>query len=465
MLSWIKPIMVLCFIGIFPLTYGQQYGPQPGKGPELPVTRILFVFDGSQSMYGRWQSDIKINIARKTLSAVLDTLGKMENVELALRVYGHQHSYPPQVCTDTKLEVPFGPNNTAKIKHRLKSITPKGTSPIAFALEQSASDFPPCDNCRNIIVLITDGIEECNGDPCEVSQILQKNGIILKPFVIGIGQNFEEAFKCVGSYFDGSIESQFSKALRVVVSRALNPTTAQVNLLDAYGIPTETNINMTFYDDFSGKVKYNFIHTMNYRGLPDTLVIDPLLSYDIVIHTLPPVRVDSIKLIPGKHNIIPVSVPQGKLKLRTGSYSQHVRNLQCIVRKKGSPETINVQEFGLTERYITGTYNLEVLSMPRMIIEDVKITQNHTTTVEIPVPGIAVIQKTTRGYGGIYLEKDGKLEWVYNFRDGGQHQESLILLPGTYRAVFRSKYLDRSFYTIEKSFVVKSGMTTNVKLY
>ncbi|MCF8351473.1 MAG: hypothetical protein K9H15_09900, partial [Bacteroidales bacterium] len=57
----------------------------------VPLTRILFLFDGSQSMYASWQSDVKINIARKLLINILDSLKTIDHVEVALRVYGHQH--------------------------------------------------------------------------------------------------------------------------------------------------------------------------------------------------------------------------------------------------------------------------------------------------------------------------------------------------------------------------------------
>lgn len=457
------------FLAIYILTGGYsaiaQVQPNPPAVQDIkPLTRILFVFDASQSMYGRWQSDVKINIARNILIKVLDSLSTMQHLEVALRLYGHQYSYPPQVCNDTKLEVPFGKDNYDKIKNRLNSIVPKGTSPIAYSLEQTVNDFTPCTNCRNIIVLITDGIEECDGDPCKASETLQKSGIALKPFIIGIGTNFEKAFNCVGTYFDAASEDQFSLALNVVVSRALNPTTSQVNLLDANNRPTETNVNMTFYDNYTGKIRYNYIHTLNSFGLPDTLMLDPLITYDIIVHTIPPVRVDSIRLNPGTHTIIPVNVPQGFLHLKMNSHSTTLKALKTIVRREGSMETINVQDIDQPEKYITGTYNLEILSLPRFYVNDVKITQSHTTTVDIPVPGIAVIQKSTRGYGSLYLEKEGRLEWVYTFRDTGLPQESLVLMPGLYRAVFRSRYVDRSFFTIERSFEVKSGLTTNVKL-
>ncbi|MBN1339978.1 MAG: VWA domain-containing protein [Bacteroidales bacterium] len=430
-----------------------------------PVTRILFVFDASQSMYGRWQSDMKITIARKLLTNLLDSLVSVENIELALRVYGHQYPFPPQVCNDTRLMVPFGKNNIPDIKQKLKDLSPKGTTPIAFALEQAGYDFPDCGNCRNIIVLITDGIEECDGDPCAVSLSLQKKGLVLKPFIIGIGRNFAEAFDCVGTYFDASSEQEFSRALNVVISQALNSTSAQVNLLDEYGKPTETDINMTFYDNFSGLPKYNFIHTLNNKGIPDTLTIDPLLAYDIVVHTIPAQRKDSVTLTAGKHTVIPVETPQGSLYLKLESRDKMIRELKCIVRQDGRHETLNIQTFGQTEKYITGVYDLEVLCLPRVIIQDVEIKQSHTTTVEIPVPGIAVIDKNVNGFGSLYTFRDNELIWLYNFRDNIQQRETLVLQPGTYKAVFRSKYSKKSAFTVEKIFAIESGKSINVYLY
>ena len=446
----------------FSAAIGQGYNQEKEKPP--PLTRILFVLDGSQSMYGRWQSDIKMNIAQNLLSNLLDSLKDVDNIQLALRVYGHQKTYPPQDCNDTRLVVPFANDNALRIKNQLRYIKPKGTTPIAFALEQSAGDFPDCDNCRNIIILITDGLEECGGDPCAVSADLQKRGIALKPFVIGIGRDFREAFDCVGTYYDASSEEQFSKALDLVISQALNSTTAQVNLIDAYNKPSETNVNMTFYDHVSGQIKYNFIQTLNSKGLPDTLLIDPLVTYDVVVHTLPAARADSIKITPGQHTIIPVNTPQGRLRLKMEGTTLSSRNLQAIVRLQGSMETINVQQFGQTENYIIGDYSLEILCLPRIYVEDINIAQSSTTTVEIPVPGISVIQKTALGYGSLYVERDNELIWVYNFREN-PIQESLILQPGRYRVVFRAKYSSRAAFTIEKRFRITSGKTTNVKIF
>jgi Ca-activated chloride channel homolog len=460
-LNFIKKIIIACCLIVPFWASGQVNDKEKPK----TVTRILFVFDASQSMLANWQSDRKITIANKLMCELLDSLRNVPDLELGLRMYGHQKHYPPQDCDDSKLEIPIGYDNIDKIKNKLKTTSPKGTTPIAASLEAAGGDFPPCDgNCRNIIILITDGLEECDGDPCAVSLALQKKGIVLKPFIIGIGKNFKQAFDCVGTYFDATTEKDFSSALKIVISQALNSTTCQVNLLDIYGKPTETNVNMTFYDNFSKTIKYNFVHTLDNRGLPDTLVIDPLLKYDIVVHTVPPVKIDSVSLVPGKHTIIPLDAPQGDLELKVGGGTPTFKNLDAIVRQSGKCEIINVQSFTQKTKYIIGKYDLEVLCLPRLTINDVDISQSKTTTVEIPMPGIAIIQTINRGYGSLYVEEDNKLRLIYNLNEAGV-QETLYLLPGKYRVVFRSKFVTQSIFTIEKTFKIESGITTRINLY
>ena len=464
-LSVLKRFLILSALVALSLNAFTQVTVTDTEKPKpKPITRILFVYDASQSMLGLWQSDRKISIATKLMSELLDSLKSVNNLQLGLRIYGHQKNFPPQDCNDSKLEIPIGTDNIEKIKNKLKTINPKGTTPIAASLEAAGNDFTQCDNCRNIIILITDGLEECSGDPCAVSLALQKKGVILKPFIIGIGRNFKESFDCVGTYFDASTEKDFSTALKVVISQALNSTTAQINLLDSYGKPTETNVGMTLYDNFSGTIKYNFVHTMNNEGFPDTLVLDPLLAYNLVVHTIPPVRNDSIAITPGKHTTIAVNTPQGTLELKVGGKYPSIKNLQCIVRQKGKMETLNVQTFEQKTKYLTGKYDLEVLSLPRLTINDVDIKQSYTTTVEVPMPGIAVIQSSMRGYGDIYSEDNNKLTWIYKMNEEGL-QETLYLLPGKYRVIFRSKYSSHSFYTIDKTFKIESGVTTRVNFY
>jgi len=161
----VRSVFLLMLLFLFPLS---PYAQETDTGYE-PNSRILFIFDASYSMAGAWEGEPRINVARRVLVEMVDSLAQLNNVEMALRVYGHQSPVPPQDCSDTKLEVPFAPNNAARIKQKIRFLSPKGTTPIAHSLELAAYDFPDCNNCRNIIILITDGVEACDGDPCAVS--------------------------------------------------------------------------------------------------------------------------------------------------------------------------------------------------------------------------------------------------------------------------------------------------------
>ncbi len=430
---------------------------QPRLKKEAPsLTRIEFLFDGSQSMFGKWQSGTKIEVARSLMNQLLDSLRYVSNLELALRVYGHQKQFPPQDCDDSKLEVPFSKGNISEIQAVLTRVVPRGTTPIARSLELCGDDFPSTPS-RNILILITDGIEECNGDPCAVSNALQRKGIFLKPFVIGLGldESLKKTFDCVGRYFDASNESMFREALNVVISQALNNTTMQVNLLDEYGKPTETNVNMTFYDQATGEVKYNYVHTLNAKGNPDTLVIDPLPVYRIVVHTVPSVEKDQITLTPGKHTIVGIDAPQGFLAIKYDSPSE-LRKVPVIIRKQNSTTTLTVQELNSTERYLTGKYDLEVLTLPRIELFDVAVDQSKTTTVQIPRPGIVTLVDNAPGFGSIYSTGNSDLKWVCNL-DENLTKETIVLQPGSYKVVFRPKNSRESIYTIEKDFSIVSG--------
>ena len=427
-----------------------------------PVNRILFIFDASQSMLGRWQSGRKIDIAKDLLCDMLDSLKNIKNLELGLRVYGHKSSYPPQDCDDTYLEVDFlnAKNAVDFIKKKLSVIKSRGTTPIAKSLEEGAKDFP--DDGRNIVILITDGKEECGMDPCAVSRLYQKKGIILKPFVIGVGQdeNWKDSFNCVGRFFDASKEKDFTNILNIVISHVIDNTTAQVNLLNQEGKPTETNINLTFYNEFTGIAKYNYVHTMNAFGLPDTMIIDPVLSYKVVAHTIPPVIIKNVMLNPGEHTIIPLKTPQGKLEIRMNSKI----NYQYIVSPAGVDTTLNVQQINEVEEYLIGNYDLELLTLPRKKFYNVEISPTKSTIYTIPTPGLANIILPSKGFGGLYMNDGDELEQIYHFK-GQKTNHRLTLLPGNYKLIFRAIAAKEYIYTQEKNFKIKSGKSEMIKIY
>lgn len=430
-----------------------------------PKTRILFLLDGSGSMYAAMDKDIRINVAKRLLGKIIDSLESAKEVQVALRVYGHTSPPGQRNCKDTKLEVPFKYHNHKQVKEKLKDIVPKGTTLIAYSLQQAAYDFPKEPGVRNIIILITDGIEECEGDPCAVSEALQSSGVVLRPFIIGLGstEDFRKAFECVGRYYDANTEESFNNVLNVVITQALNSTTVQVNLLDVNAKPTETNVNMSFYDMHSNQLVYNYIHTMNERGIPDTVLLDPIYKYRMVVHTIPPVEKSDIEITAGRHNIVAVDAPQGYLNVKITGVTNY-NDLKCIIRKKGSMQTLHVQNANTTEKYLVGKYDLEVLTLPRQIFKDVSVDQNTTTTLEMAQPGRLNISAFTQQYiADIYQMNRNEIVWLARLPQENKIH-NIIMQPGKYKIVYRAKNATRSNQTFEREFNITSGAATNFTL-
>lgn len=429
------------------------------------LTRILFVFDASKSMIAKHNNTTRMDGAKNLFFKFIDSLSKDKSLQFALRMYGHTVKYPPGDCKDSKLIVPFGVNNIALIKQKVLAATPRGITPIEHSLTESANDFKDIKT-NNIVILITDGIEECGGDPCNARQKLMEKGIIFKPFIIGIGLTPEQikTFECVGTFYDYDNQTTFNNITNIIQQQKLNKTSSQVNLLDVNSKPSETNVNITFYDLAKKEYKYNYIHTLNYQGNPDTLYIDDYPSYKVIAQTIPQTESKEIKLSQGKHTIIPINAPQGYLTIKRpdGVYNFNER-VKCIVRKTGDMNTLNVQLLNGTEKYIIGKYDLEVLTLPRIHINQNNIEQSKTKTIEIPNAGVLMVKCLEAGDGCILVNQNEKLEWVCNL--SAQTLQTYYLQPGNYASTWRAKTLKGSIYTVEKKFTITSDSQTIVEFY
>jgi Ca-activated chloride channel family protein len=434
-------------------------------GQEEKLTRILFILDASNSMNDRWEGETKIKTAKTLLDKTVADLAEVPNLEVGLRVYGHQSPITPtyQDCEDTKLEVPIGAGNHGAIRSKIRTIRAKGTTPIARSLEAAASDFPD-NTTRNVIILITDGLEACDKDPCVAAKKLKDKGVNVTPFVIGLGLDLSylEKFDCIGSYHAAESQDAFPTVLETIVNKALLNTTVQINLNDISGMPTETDVTMFLYEAGTTNLKYTFEHTMNRRGNPDTLILDPDINYDLVVNTTPRVEKKNIDIIRNTHNTIQVDAPQGFIKVRfmnaTKTYMVETR-----IMKAGETQTLNTQKVGEEDKYLVGNYDIEILTTPRIYVS-ATVEQSSTANINIKAPGFVKYSSGSGVIGQIFMKNDnGTWDWVLNLDDGsknGTHQ----LQPGAYKLVYRQKLHKKSEYTIEKDFRINSNKTTSVQL-
>lgn len=436
-----------------------QSGTSGESKPE--VTRILFVFDASNSMNAFWGRRRKWDVARELLAASLDSLYLQEDIELGLRVYGHGTRHVPgkQDCDDTELIVPIGPGRNLIIQQELKKLRAQGTTPIARSLLASADDFAATTGPgRNVIVLITDGIEACDEDPCAVSRALQAQGIVIQPFIIGIGleEKYKDTFQCVGRYFDASQPEVFGEVLDIVIDQAIHRTTAQLDLLDSEGLPTITNVPFEILEQPSGHPVLQAVHTAISPGVPDTLVLNPVPQYDIVVHSLPPLRASNVTLTPREHNHLEINAPMGYLDLTPSRDRSALDGVPVRVFEQDGCTPIHTQSVGTRQRYLAGTYRLEFGTLPPEVVNDVRIGDGRIVPVKLSEPGSLHLDIGTAGFGGIFKENTEGRQLVVPF-DGQDPSGRYALQPGRYVVIFRAKHAPKTDLSVTRKLDIRSG--------
>jgi hypothetical protein len=178
--------------------YMRERVPRPGQvevmfeqgAEKQAATNVELIVDASNSMWGQIQGVAKIAIAKDVLEQIINGLPDAMNV--GLRLYGHRYGLNDrQACQDTELKVPIGPIDKAVLIDIIKKIQPKGKTPLVYSVLQAGDDFKDIPN--GSIILITDGIESCDGDIDAIAPALKESGIALKLHIVGFDIKEAEA--------------------------------------------------------------------------------------------------------------------------------------------------------------------------------------------------------------------------------------------------------------------------------
>jgi Mg-chelatase subunit ChlD len=160
--------------------------------PALSISdrAVEIVFDASNSMWGQIDGQPKISIAKEILQDALEWLPG--DLSLALRVYGHQHRRELRNCRDSELLVPPGLGNRERIREAIAAFRPRGQTPLGYSLEQISADLGGFAGER-AVVLVTDGIESCGGNPAAAAGALRKaSGAPVHVIGFGLGSAGDE---------------------------------------------------------------------------------------------------------------------------------------------------------------------------------------------------------------------------------------------------------------------------------
>ena len=193
----IGALMLELCCGHLPI-YMREKIPRPGsvevvfeEGEEKIASKnVEIILDASNSMWGQIQGVAKIAIAKDVLEQIINGLPGEMNV--GLRLYGHRYGLNnSRACQDTELNVPIGPIDKASLIDIINKIQPKGKTPLVYSVLQAGNDFQ--DIQSGSIILITDGVESCDGDINSIAPALKELGVELKLHIVGFDIKEAEA--------------------------------------------------------------------------------------------------------------------------------------------------------------------------------------------------------------------------------------------------------------------------------
>lgn len=166
---------------------------EAGCGEAGPVNALersntLLILDSSGSMAGSAGGGVsKLNAAKRALRRYV--AGTPDSLALGFMVYGHKGTNAPagkaRSCAGVELLDPLGTTASKRFDRTLSRFKPAGYTPLAGALREARGVFAGEDDAINRIILVTDGIETCGGDPVREARRLKRAGIRVTTDVVG----------------------------------------------------------------------------------------------------------------------------------------------------------------------------------------------------------------------------------------------------------------------------------------
>ena len=212
-------------IGKIQAASAQVAAPQAesSSATSADAARTVLVLDASGSMWGQIEGRAKIAIAKEVLADLINDLPADSYAGLV--AYGHRSKGD---CQDVEELVPLQPIDKKRLIAKIKAISPTGKTPITLSIQKTADKLKSIED-ETTIILVSDGKETCEGDPCELVKELKAAGIRFTMFVIGFDVSEEEKaqLECIakaggGKYFTAKTAQEFRVAAKEAVKESQN---------------------------------------------------------------------------------------------------------------------------------------------------------------------------------------------------------------------------------------------------
>ena len=184
--------------------------------------QLHVILDVSNSMWGRIDGRAKMELAKEALAGALNDVPLA--MPVGLRAYGHRVAYDEREagCQDTELLIAPQPGSAQRILARSASLQPRGQTPLALSLRAAAEDLR--EGGGGVLLLISDGIESCGGDPVAVAAELREGNVPILIHAVGLGVDVQAAAALStlastggGEYFDAPSAEQLFRGVGAAV--------------------------------------------------------------------------------------------------------------------------------------------------------------------------------------------------------------------------------------------------------
>ncbi len=179
---------------------------------------VVLIIDASGSMWEQLDDGYKIRIAQGALKNVVSELS--DDTHIGLIAYGHRRR---RDCSDIQTLVPLGSINRATLNREIDALNPVGRTPITASIRKAIDMLAEHDGPASV-VLVSDGLETCGGDPCQLVRDTRARGVNVVMHVVGFGVGEVDAsqLECTaqaggGRYISASDAEELAAALRTTV--------------------------------------------------------------------------------------------------------------------------------------------------------------------------------------------------------------------------------------------------------
>jgi Ca-activated chloride channel family protein len=145
-----------------------------------------------------------------------------DDAVVGLVAYGHRRKGD---CDDVEELIPLGPLNKQEMIAQVQKLNPKGKTPISRSVRLTAELIKHLED-ETTIILVSDGKETCDPDPCGLVKELKASGIKFIMHVIGfdVTEEEREQLECMareggGKYFTVDNAKDFQLAAQEVVKK------------------------------------------------------------------------------------------------------------------------------------------------------------------------------------------------------------------------------------------------------